>query len=158
VCRGRCWESAAFFGGGMKSRFSGRIRPRVFSALSGAAACLLVFQLTACSEKQSTAAPKKGEGAGVPVLTAPVVAKTVPLRIQAIGNVEPYATVAVKSRVDGQIVKVLFADGDEVREGQVLFQLDQRPFQAALQQAEANLVRDKAQMDRARTQKDRYHD
>jgi multidrug efflux system membrane fusion protein len=135
-------------------------RKRPFSiALTGAAACLLVFQLAACSEKQPTAAAKKkgGEGA-VPVLTAPVVAKTVPVRIQAIGNVEPYATVGIKSRVDGQIVKVPFADGDEVREGQVLFQLDQRPFQAALQQAQANVERDKAQLERARTQRDRYKD
>src|SRR6185295_19108848 len=118
---------------------------------------LHVFQLAACSEKQATAEKKKGgEGAAVPVVTAAVVAKTVPVRIQAIGNVEPYSTVAIKSRVDGQIVKVPFADGQDVTQGQILFQLDQRPFMAALQQAEANLVRDKAQRDRARTQKNRY--
>jgi multidrug efflux system membrane fusion protein len=129
-------------------------------ALTGLAACLLVFQLAACSEKQATAEKKKkgGEGGAVPVVTAPVVAKTVPVRIQAIGNVEPYSTVAIKSRVDGQIVKVPFADGQDVTQGQILFQLDQRPFVAALQQAEANLVRDKAQRERARTQKNRYQD
>jgi multidrug efflux system membrane fusion protein len=144
----------------MKLMFLGFGRARRFRfALLGAAVCLLGVQFAACSEKQPAVATKKnGESGAVPVLTAPVVAKTVPVRIQAIGNVEPYATVAVKSRVDGQIMKALFADGDEVREGQVLFELDQRPFRAALQQAQANLVRDKAQMDRARTQKDRYHD
>ena len=144
----------------MKLRFRGRVHARQFRVpLIGMVACLLGFQLAACSEKQTSAATKKkGDGAAVPVITAPVVAKTVPVRIQAIGNVEAYATVALKSRVDGQIVKVPFADGQDVTEGQVLFQLDQRPFQAALQQAEANLVRDKAQMDRARTQKDRYKD
>ena len=123
------------------------------------ATCLLAIQLAACSEKQPAAAmKKKGEGGAVPVVTAPVVAKTVPVRIQAIGNVEPYATVGIKSRVDGQIVKVPFADGEEVREGQVLFELDKRPFVAALQQAQANLERDKAQRDRARTQQERYKD
>jgi multidrug efflux system membrane fusion protein len=82
----------------------------------------------------------------------------VPLRVEAIGNVEPFATVAIKARVDGQIVKVFFADGQEVAAGQPLFQLDPRPFQASLQQAEAALLRDKAQLDRARTQQQRYQD
>jgi multidrug efflux system membrane fusion protein len=145
----------------MKLTFRRRtVTGRLAVALTGLAACLLVFQLAACSEKQATAEKKKkgGEGGAVPVVTALVVAKTVPVRIQAIGNVEPYATVAIKSRVDGQIVKVPFADGQDVTQGQILFQLDQRPFAAALQQAEANLVRDKAQRDRARTQKNRYQD
>jgi multidrug efflux system membrane fusion protein len=144
----------------MKLKFRGRVGARSLRVASlGAAACLLGILLAACSDKQpAAAAKKKGEGAAVPVVTATVVAKTVPVRIQAIGNVEAYATVALKSRVDGQIVKVAFADGQDVTAGQVLFQLDQRPFVAALQQAEANLARDKAQMDRARTQKDRYKD
>src|ERR1044072_7253248 len=86
--------------------------------LMAAAVCLLAIQLVACSEKQpAAAAKKKGEGGAVPALTALGVAKPVPVRIQAIGNVEPYATVSIKSRVDGQIVKVPFADGQEVREG-----------------------------------------
>ncbi len=135
-----------------------RARPFLIG-LCALAASLLAVQLTACSEKQSSAAEKKASGApAVPVVVAPVVAKTVPLRLQAIGNVEPYATVAIKSRVDGQIVKVFFTDGQEVAAGQPLFQLDQRTFQAALQQAEASLLRDKAQLDRARTQLDRYKD
>jgi len=138
--------------------FSGSACARPFSiALYGAAVLLIAGQLAACSQKDSKAAEKKA-GPAVPVTVANVVAVTVPLRVQAIGNVEPYATVAVKARVDGQIVKVFFTDGQEVAAGQPLFQLDPRPSQASLQQAEAALLRDKAQMDRARTQQQRYQD
>jgi multidrug efflux system membrane fusion protein len=127
--------------------------------LSVAVLLLLALQLGACTQKASSAAEKKAAaGPAIPVVVAPVVAKTVPLRVEAIGNVEPYKTVAIKSRVDGQIVKVFFSDGQEVKEGQPLFQLDPRPFQASLQQAEANLLRDKAQLDRARKQRERYQD
>lgn len=90
------------------------------------------------------------------MVVAPVVVKTIPLRVQAIGNVEPYASVAVKARVDGQIVNVVFTDGQEVRKGQPLFQLDPRPFEAALKQSEANLLRDEAQLAHARAQEQRY--
>jgi multidrug efflux system membrane fusion protein len=124
------------------------------------AACLaLATQLGACTQQNSNAAEKKSAGGpAIPVVVAPVMKKTVPLRVEAIGNVEPYATVSVKARVDGQIVKVFFTDGQEVVAGQPMFQLDPRPFQAALQQAEAALLRDKAQLDRARTQQERYQD
>ena len=131
---------------------------RFVSALSGVT--LVVLALTGCSGKESGATTEK-KGAGtpaVPVIVVPVVARTVPLRIQAIGNVEPYATVAIKARVDGQIVKVLFTDGQEVTAGQPLFQLDPRPFKALLQQVEAALARDKAQLERAHAQEQRYKD
>jgi multidrug efflux system membrane fusion protein len=144
----------------MKPPYHAHARARRFLfALCGLAVSVLAVQLTACSEKQSSAAEKKAGGAPpVPVVVAPVVAATVPLRVQAIGNVEPYATVAVKSRVDGQIVKVFFTDGQEVVAGAPLFQLDPRPFQALLEQSEAALLRDKAQLERARAQEVRYKD
>jgi multidrug efflux system membrane fusion protein len=145
----------------MKLRFPGRAWARsILIALSGVAFSLLAVQLSACSEQQSSAAEKKkgAGGSAIPVLVAPVVTKTMPLSIQAIGNVEPYAVVSVKSRVDGQIVKVFFADGGEVTTGQALFQLDPRPFESMLQQAEAALQRDKAQQERARAQEERYKD
>jgi len=94
----------------------------------------------------------------VPATVAPVVAKSVPVRLYAIGNVEPYTTVAIKARVDGQIVAVRFAEGDEVKQGQVLFEIDRRPFEAQLQQAEANKLRDQALYDHAREQEKRYKD
>jgi membrane fusion protein, multidrug efflux system len=122
-----------------------------------ASTVLLAVVLTGCSGKDSSAVEKKAPPA-VPVIVAPVEKKVVPLRLQAIGNVEPYATVAVKARVDGQIVKVFFADGQEVVQGQALFQLDPRPLQALLKQSEAALLRDKAQLAHARAQEERYKD
>ncbi len=94
----------------------------------------------------------------VPVSVALVVLKTVPVRLRAIGNVEPFRTVAVKARIDGQIVAVHFKEGDEVRKGDTLFELDRRPLQAQLQQAQANLLKDRALLDHASEQDKRYKD
>ena len=94
----------------------------------------------------------------VPVTAATVVAKTVPVRLRAIGNVEPYTTVAIKARVDGQIDAVRFSEGDEVVKGATLFELDRRPFEAQLAQAQATLLKDRAVLDNASEQEKRYKD
>jgi multidrug efflux system membrane fusion protein len=94
----------------------------------------------------------------VPVTVEAVVQQLVPYRIQAIGNVEAYSTVAVKARVDGQIVEVGFKEGQEVSKGQILFKIDPRPYEAALRQAEANALRDTAAAEQARSQEKRYQD
>jgi len=94
----------------------------------------------------------------VPVNVARVVLKTVPVRLRAIGNVEPFTTVAVKARIDGQIVAVHFKEGDEVHKGDTLFEIDRRPLQAQLQQAQANLLKDRALLDHANEQDKRYKD
>ena len=106
--------------------------------------------------KESRKAPKGP--AAVPVTVATVVQETVPIRLQAIGNVEAYQTVAVKARVDGQIVTVNFREGDAVKKGEVLFRIDPRPYEAALRQAEANALRDRAARDQARSQEKRYQE
>ena len=102
------------------------------------------------------AAPR--EAPAIPVAAAEVVAKNIPLRLYAVGNVEPYTTVSVKARVDGQIVAVKFKEGEEVRQGAVLFEIDRRPFEAMLRQAEANLLKDRALYDHAVEQERRYRD
>ena len=94
----------------------------------------------------------------IPVSVAPVLQEVVPLRLLAIGNVEAYATVSVRARVDGQIVEVGFREGDEVSRGRVLFKIDPRPYEAALRQAEANFLRDTAQKNQARSQETRYQE
>ncbi|MGQ0656344.1 MAG: efflux RND transporter periplasmic adaptor subunit [Betaproteobacteria bacterium] len=96
--------------------------------------------------------------AAVPVSVAVVMQQNVPVRLHAIGNVEAYATVAVKARVDGQIVQVNFREGQAVKKGQVLFRIDPRPFEAVLRQAEANALRDAAARDQARSQERRYQE
>lgn len=103
---------------------------------------------------------KAGRGAAgagaVPVTVATATRQNVPYRLQAIGNVEPISAVAVKARVDGQIVEVNFREGQEVRAGSVLFKIDPRPFEAAVRQSEANALRDAAERDQARSQERRY--
>ena len=106
--------------------------------------------------KESRKVPK--EGPAVPVTVAEVAQETMPIRMQAIGNVEAFQTVAVKARVDGQIVAVNFREGQHVAKGEVLFRIDPRPYEAALRQAEANVLRDAAARDQARSQERRYEE
>ncbi len=83
----------------------------------------------------------RGGGETVPVEVAPVTQQDVPIQIKGIGNVEAVTTVAVRSQVEGTLLTVGFAPGQEVKKGQVLFTIDPRPLQAQLSQAEANLLK-----------------
>lgn len=107
--------------------------------------------------KDGSKATSKGTPA-VPVTVVRVAQESVPLRLNAIGNVEAYSTVALKARVDGQIVEVNFREGEAVKKGAVLFRIDPRPYEAALRQAEANALRDAAARDQARSQDRRYQE
>jgi multidrug efflux system membrane fusion protein len=84
-----------------------------------------------------------------PVVTSPVAQADVPVQITGIGTVQPIATVLIKSRLDGQIAKIAFEEGQEVKAGDLLFSLDDRALAAQLRQAEATLARDRAQLVRA---------
>jgi membrane fusion protein, multidrug efflux system len=130
-------------------------RKKFFAIAAALAVVAVAIGLAAQYNKESRAEVRKAPIA-VPVTVASVIAKTVPVRLYAIGNVEPFTTVAVKARVDGQILSVHFNEGDEVRQGQLLFEIDPRPFAAALQQGQANLLRDRALVDRAADQEKRY--
>lgn len=94
----------------------------------------------------------------IPVAVAAAVQQSVPVKLLSIGNVEAFSTVALKARVDGQIVAVNFTEGEEVKKGAVLFRIDPRPYEAALRQAEANALRDTAARDQARSQERRYQE
>ena len=88
------------------------------------------------------ASPKAaGRGEVVPVEMAAVTQKDVPIQIKAIGNVEALSTIAVRSQVEGVLQRVAFTPGEEVKKGALLFTIDPRPLQAALSQAEANLLK-----------------
>lgn len=91
----------------------------------------------------------------VPVHAAAAVQKDVAVRLRAIGTVEAYATVSVKSRVDGQVAQVHFREGQSVHRDDLLFTIDPRWFEAALRQAEANLARDRAQAENAEVEAQR---
>lgn len=94
------------------------------------------------------AAAEKGHVAMAPVPVTAGIVKTadVPVLLSAIGTVQAYNMVTIKSRVDGQIVRVDFAEGEEVKAAAPLFQIDPRPYQAALDQAQANLEKDRANL------------
>lgn len=91
-----------------------------------------------------------------PVRVAPVQQRNMAEVEQTIGTVVADATVNVSSRVDGQVASTAFREGDIVKKGDVLFRLDPRPFQAALEQAKANLARDRAQLVNAVQDRKRY--
>ena len=114
---------------------------------------------SACTADGRAADTKGGRGGGppaVPVTTTTVVQKAMPIEIQVIGSAEPYSTVGIRSQITGQLLKVNFREGDIVQEGQVLFELDKRPLEAALEQAQANLQRDMAQAANAEVQATRF--
>jgi multidrug efflux system membrane fusion protein len=129
--------------------------PLVAAAALAAAAC------SAGGEAQTQDA-QRGRGAAqqpaVPVTATVVVQKPMPIDIRVIGTVEPYSTVAVHAQITGQLTSVSFKEGDDVKKGQVLFTLDRRPLEAALQQAQATLARDLAQSANAKAQATRYRD
>jgi len=133
------------------------------AALVGALSC---SALGCSSGPEASAQQPAGGGRGgrggaqpaVPVTVAPVVAKPMPIDIRVIGTTEAFSTVAVHSQITGELTSVNFKEGDDVKQGQVLFTLDRRPLEAALQQAEANLARDQAGAVNARAQAARYRD
>jgi multidrug efflux system membrane fusion protein len=92
----------------------------------------------------------------IPVTTADVVQRDVPVWLEGLGNVAAFYTVTVKTQVDGRIDKVLFKEGQRVKKGDVLVQIDPRPFAIQLESAQAALARDQANLKNARLNLDRY--
>jgi membrane fusion protein, multidrug efflux system len=102
-----------------------------------------------------------GRGAGspgIPVAVGTVIKKAMPIEISVIGAAEPFSSVAIRAQTTGQLTSVNFTEGDDVMAGQVLFTLDRRPLEAALQQAQANLDRDVAQAANAAQQAKRFEE
>jgi multidrug efflux system membrane fusion protein len=135
-------------------------RPRVdaFSVCFGLA---LSITSAACGtgSAASADAPRGGRGGGggggVPVVTAAVASKDVPVDIEAIGNVEAFASISIRSQVTGTITQIAFHEGDTVKKGDPIFTIDERPYQAQLEQARANLTRDEALLAQAEAQLNR---
>ena len=118
-----------------------------------AAISLITAVLNACGRSASGPPPAMP---AVPVLTAQAVRKTLPNQLHEIGTVEAFATVNIKSRIEGHLVAIHFKEGDFVTRDQLLFSLDARPADANVRQAAANLARDEAQAAQARTDEARY--
>ena len=145
------------------------VRRSIASAL-GLGLCALA--LGGCWEREGNPAAAKAAAPppAVPVSAADVVARDVPIQLRAIGNVQAYATVSVLSLVGGEVQQIHFKEGQDVQAGALLFTIDPRPFDIALQQAEAqrsqhqaqvaqaqaNLERDTAQHENAVVEEGRY--
>ena len=112
-------------------------------------------QITSGAGKKPEPGRREGRPA-VPVTVVTAVQKIMPVQVEAVGTVEPYSTVSIRSQVTGAITKVHFKEGQDVKEGDLLFTVDTRPFEATLKQAEANLAKDMAMLANAREQSRRY--
>ncbi|HEX6106947.1 MAG TPA: efflux RND transporter periplasmic adaptor subunit [Gemmatimonadales bacterium] len=111
---------------------------------------LLGLALVGCTEETPPPPPP------VPVTVGLAERRPVPFELLATGSVEPLQTVAVQPQVSGMLNRIAFREGQEVKKGQVLFEIDPRPFQAALARAEAILARDRAQAANAEQESKRY--
>lgn len=118
-----------------KARVQMRVATIVFVLLPTA-----ICHLSGCAKQQAAPPPSPA----VSVVVGKVTQDTVPVQITAIGNVEAFSTVSIKAQVSGELVGVHFTEGDFVHKGQLLLEIDPRPYQAVLAQAEAALARDKA--------------
>lgn len=114
--------------------------------------CIALLLFAGCTAEKK----KPGAKPPVPVKVAQALQKDVPVQVKAIGNIEAYTSVAIKSQVSGQIARIHFSEGSDVEKGAVLISIDPEPFQATLSQYEAALAKDQAQERFAREQAERY--
>lgn len=144
-------DTGGFSAGAPESRRMFRV-----ARFAGGAGALLanMFVMAACGSKpaKSQAMPTEFR---VPVMVAKAEVKSVPVQVQAIGNVEAYSTVSVRTQIAGEIERAYFEQGQDVEKGQLLYTLDRRPYDTALSQLQATLARDEAQLANARAQADR---
>jgi membrane fusion protein, multidrug efflux system len=105
----------------------------------------------------SQASAPRAAPPAVPVRAAAVKRQDVPIALSGLGTVQAFNSVLVKSRVDGQIVKINFTEGQNVRAGDTLVEIDPAPFQAALAQAQATKLKDEAQLENARLDLERFN-
>ncbi len=136
-----------------EARHGVRMKGNSHSFFTGILGLLLLTLLSSgCSDEKS----KKPVSAPIPVTVSTAIQKTVPVQLRAIGNVQAYSTVTVKSKVGGELVRVHFTEGQDVKNGDLLFTIDPRPYESALKLAEANLQRDLAQAKHAQEDARRY--
>lgn len=121
-----------------------------------AAVCALFVGCSSGDSKSQHRAQAAGPARAVSVAVAPVQKQDVPVYLSGLGSVTAFNTANIKSRVDGQIMKVNFREGQEVREGELLIEIDSRPYQVQLEQMQAQLFRDQAQLRDARLNLERY--
>lgn len=132
-------------------------RRAVRTAIIAVAVAVAALSLAGCSSGNAPANRKGGRGGGpATVATAPVVRADMPVTLSAIGTVQPITVATVRTQLAGMLFSLHFVEGQMVAQGQLLAQIDPRPYRLALTQAEANLARDTAQLQLARLDLQRY--
>jgi multidrug efflux system membrane fusion protein len=116
-----------------------------------------IASLSACGKRDQAQAANASARPAAPVVVAVAEQRDVPVQLSAIGNVESYQTVQIRSQVNGQIQSIFFKEGQDVHKGQLLFQLDKKPLQADLEKAMGMLQHDEAQAANSRLQAERYN-
>ena len=125
-----------------------------------AAICALVLFGYARSRGKAAAASAPQRGGGmqqvVPVAIAAVTQQDMPLYLDGLGSVQAFNTVTIKTRIDGEVTQVAFREGQDVKKGELLLVIDPRPYQVALEQAQATMYRDQSQLTIAKRNVERY--
>jgi multidrug efflux system membrane fusion protein len=126
---------------------------------------LLALLLTGCgntsADSKQKSGGKGGRGSGqmtIPVAVAKAEVRDLPVLLNGLGSVEAYNTVAVKTRIDGQLIRINVREGQEVKEGELLAEIDPRPYQVQLSQTEATLFKDQAALKDARVNLERFQE
>ncbi len=135
---------------------SGYVNTSRRTGVCGILAVILLLLAGCSGGKEKAKAADQQKKTAVPVTVAMAARKTMPVELAAIGNVEAFATVAIKSQITGELQTVHFQEGQEVKKGDLLFTIDPRPYEAKLQEAQANLAKGLAELENARKQVDRY--
>lgn len=134
-------------------------------AVSALICACLVLVLGGCGHTSADTKQKSGGGKGgrnggaattIPVAVAKAEVHDVPILLDGLGSVEAYNTVAVKSRLDGQLIKINVKEGQEVKEGELLAEIDPRPYEVQLSQAQATLFKDQSALKDARLNLERF--
>src|ERR1700742_2981932 len=131
---------------------------------AGTIVCLGLALILAGCGKTSADSKQKGGGKGgrggamgnIPVAVASAEVRDLPVLLNGLGSVEAFNTVAVKSRIDGQLIQVNFKEGQEVKQGELLAVIDPRPYEVQLSQAEATLFKDQAALKDAKVNAERF--
>ncbi len=134
------------------------LRKLILAAIILLAIAGVIWKVRANQAQQDAEAEKMAAAADrpVPVSVVPVQMKNMPIYLTALGTVTAYNTVTIRSRVDGQLMRVNFREGQSVRKGQLLIEIDPKPYQAALEQAQGQLARDQANAKNADAEANRY--
>ena len=147
---------------GAAARLSARDRLRrwwIWLLVVGLLGFVAYGQLTKSSGQTTGGPGKPGAGAPPPAIAVTAVAAqkgNIGIYLTGLGNVTPISTVTVKTRVDGEVIKVLYKEGQIVKKGQLLVEIDPRPFQAQLTQVQGQMIRDQALLKNAKLDRERY--